>query len=109
MAARSTSRQTCLDKFEAWVSTTTMTRELRIAATSAEGQVIPGGTSLGAIQQRTPAASSAWQVASAAVLSEPERLMKTSCAISSPMGHECAALHYRIASIASSSRCADSS
>ncbi len=67
--ARSISRLICANSFALEEKISTMTRQCSIASTIAEPYSLPGMTSRGAIQQRTPEDSSTAQAASAAGLS----------------------------------------
>ena len=76
LTARSTSRSTWGEVFEAREKTITITRLLPIASRVAPPQLCPGRMSRGAIQHRTPARSNARQSASATVVVvEPARIL----------------------------------
>src|SRR5665648_557366 len=83
-AATVSSRCTCSEPRELREKMSTMTRDDLSASTMEAAHSAPGGTSRGATQQRTRAASSPAQTASATALSLFEYEMKTSCATRDP-------------------------
>ena len=70
--ARSTSRWICCEEFALALNTSTMALDCSIASMIDSAQDAPGRMSRGAIQHRTPRASSNAQTASAVTLSRDE-------------------------------------
>jgi hypothetical protein len=78
LTARSTSRRTCGELLELDEKISSRMRHWSMPLMMASAQSSLGRMSRGATQQRTPARSREWQIASAWVLSTCEWLRKTS-------------------------------